>query len=116
MDILNFNPSQLSAFNDEQKTSRASNPMIYKTKPDESKSSDGVYRSTIRVIYNPFDLKLPEVLIKSVVYAFKPAVSMANIIMHDKYGREYQYPAHYYFSNYGNGLYYPNDYEGINVW
>ena len=31
--------------------------MIYKTKPDESKSSDGVYRSTIRVIYNPFDLK-----------------------------------------------------------
>ena len=57
MDILNFNPSQLSAFNDEQKTSRASNPMIYKTKPDESKSSDGVYRSTIRVIYNPFDLK-----------------------------------------------------------
>ena len=66
-------------------------------------------------IYNPFDLKLPEDLIKSVVYSFKPAVSMANIIMHDKYGREYQYPAHYYFSNYGNGLYYPNDYEGINV-
>lgn len=62
-------------------------------------------------IYNPFGMKLPENLVKNIVYNYKPAPTEANIIMHTQIGREYQYPAYYYFSHYGKGLYYPEDFE-----
>lgn len=58
-------------------------------------------------IYNPFDIKLTENLVKNIVFNFKPVASCANIILYDKDGREYQYPGYYYFSNYGKDLYYP---------
>lgn len=54
-DVLGFNPQDLDVF--KEKPSTSGNPMIYKTKPAESKSKDGIYRSTIRVLYNPFDLQ-----------------------------------------------------------
>lgn len=55
-DILGFDPSQLNVFNENEKKSKG-NPLIYHTRPSESKSEDGIYRSTIQVIYNPFNLK-----------------------------------------------------------
>ena len=55
MDILNFNPSQLSNFGSTEKTESNENSLIYKARPAESKAEDGVYRSTIKVIYNPFE-------------------------------------------------------------
>ena len=56
MDILNFNPSQLSNFNKEENLPKYDS-LVYKPRPSDSKSDDGVYRSVIKVIYNPFDLR-----------------------------------------------------------
>ena len=54
-EILGFDPASLNVFNESQKSGNAGNSIIYKTRPAESKSEDGVYRSTIKVIWNPFD-------------------------------------------------------------
>lgn len=55
-DILAFDASQLSVNNaSESKSSTNSN--IYRARPADSKSEDGVYRAQIKVIYNPFDFK-----------------------------------------------------------
>lgn len=62
-------------------------------------------------IYNPYDMKLPEQMVKEIIINFKPAVTQANIIMHDANGREYQYPGYYYFAHYGRDLYYPETFE-----
>lgn len=56
-EILGFDPTSLSVFNQEETPQKSFNSNIYKTKPDESKSEDGHYYATIKVIYNPFDLK-----------------------------------------------------------
>lgn len=57
-DILGFDPSQLSVFAPaEQKSGNGGNPLIYHTRPVDSKSEDGVYRCTIKVIYSPHDMK-----------------------------------------------------------
>lgn len=57
-DILGFDPSQLSVFApQEPKSGNGGNPLIYHTRPADSKSEDGVYRSTIKVIYSPQDMK-----------------------------------------------------------
>lgn len=56
-EILGFDPSQLSVFNQDENTQKNFNSNIYKTRPADSKSDDGIYRATIKVIYNPFNLK-----------------------------------------------------------
>lgn len=56
-DILGFDPSQLSVFSTSEQSQSSGNPLVYKTKPAESVSEDGVYRATIKIIYNPFDVK-----------------------------------------------------------
>lgn len=53
--LMNFDPSNLDAFNNDN-GSRV-NPNIYKTNPRDSKDADGIYRSRVRVIYNPLDYK-----------------------------------------------------------
>ncbi len=50
-DILGFNPQDL--FNTNEETSQVSNPLIYKTRPSDAKSEDGIYRAKIKIIYNP---------------------------------------------------------------
>jgi hypothetical protein len=52
-DILGFDPRQLSVLTENEKPK--GNPNIYHTRPEDSKSKDGVYRATIRVVYNPFN-------------------------------------------------------------
>jgi hypothetical protein len=56
-DILAFDPSQLSVNNPQETQRSAGNMNIYKPKPADAKSEDGIYRSQIKVIYNPFDLR-----------------------------------------------------------
>lgn len=54
-EIMGFDPQNLDVFN--EPVSSNQNVNIYKTNPKMSKSEDGKYRSTVRVIYNPFDVK-----------------------------------------------------------
>lgn len=54
VDILGFNPTEL--FNHEAPRKQG-NENIYKPRPADAKSEDGVYRSRIKLIYNPFDIK-----------------------------------------------------------
>lgn len=53
-DIMGFNPQDLNAF---QEKGPKADPNVYKTNPKDSKSDDGVYRSKIKLILNPFSPK-----------------------------------------------------------
>ena len=64
-DVMGFNPADLSIFNVTETTEFNNN--IYKTNPKDSKAEDGHYRSKIRVIYNPFDVK--QSIVKQTTYA-----------------------------------------------
>ena len=55
LDILGFNPQDL--FNREETPHTSGNQNIYKPRPADSKTDDGIYHSTIKIIYNPFDVK-----------------------------------------------------------
>ena len=56
--MMGFDPSNLSVFNEAPETSGASDPNIYNTNPVKfSQSDDGHYHASIRIIYNPFNLK-----------------------------------------------------------
>ena len=57
MDILGFDPSQLSVFSTNTETKSYVNKNLYATRPADSKSDDGVYRAKIKVIYSPQNLK-----------------------------------------------------------
>lgn len=56
-EILGFDPTSLSVLNQEENSSKSFNSNIYRTRPSEAKSDDGHYYATIKIIYNPFDLK-----------------------------------------------------------
>lgn len=55
--ILGFDPSQLSVFNQPENQPKSFNSNIYKPSPKLSKSEDGIYRAQIKVIYNPHSLR-----------------------------------------------------------
>lgn len=55
-DILSFDASQLS-INNQPAAKSSGNPNLYRPRPVDAKSEDGIYRSTIKVIWNPFDLR-----------------------------------------------------------
>ena len=54
-DILGFDPRQLSILAQNNDAKGKGNDNIYRTRPEESVSKDGIYRCTIKVIYNPFN-------------------------------------------------------------
>lgn len=56
-EILGFDPTQLTVFNENEAPKSTGNPLIYKTQPANSVSEDGVYRSIIKIIYSPQNLK-----------------------------------------------------------
>lgn len=57
-DILGFDPTSLNVFNqNNEKPQSQGNSLVYRTRPADSKSEDGVYRCTIKPVYNPFDFK-----------------------------------------------------------
>ena len=56
-DIMGFDPSNLSAFQ-EPVNANSFDANVYKTNPVKlSKAEDGHYRSRVRVLYNPFNVK-----------------------------------------------------------
>ena len=54
-EMMGFNPADMTVFNEPASSNFDAN--IYKTNPKNSKADDGHYRSKIRIVYNPFDLK-----------------------------------------------------------
>ena len=56
-EILGFDPTSLSVLNQEENSTKNFNGNIYRMRPAESKSENKHYYATIKVIYNPFDLK-----------------------------------------------------------
>ena len=52
--IMGFDPQKLDVF---QEKGPRQDPNVYKTNPRDAKSEDGVYRSRIKVILNPFSPK-----------------------------------------------------------
>lgn len=66
-DVMGFNPTDLTVFNAPE--AQDFNKNVYKTNPKDSKSEDGHYRSKIRIIYNPLDIK--QSIVKQITYAMK---------------------------------------------
>ena len=64
-DVMGFNPNDLTIFNAPETTS--TNNTVYRTNPKDSKAEDGHYRSKLRVIYNPNDIK--QSIVKQATYA-----------------------------------------------
>lgn len=57
-DVLGFNPQDLFRNDNEGQSNQSTgNGLIYRMRPADSKSEDGIYRATIKVVYNPFDRK-----------------------------------------------------------
>jgi hypothetical protein len=65
LDILGFDPSQLNVYAMNENTGGSVNHNLYVTRPSESKSDDGVYRSKIKVIYSPHNRKNSVVEVQS---------------------------------------------------
>jgi len=57
LDFLGFNPADVFTETQSSRGASNSNNLIYKPRPDESISEDGIYRSTIQVIYSPQTFK-----------------------------------------------------------
>ena len=65
-EIMGFDPSNLNAFQ-EPTGSANEDPQVYNTNPVKfSKTEDGHYHATVRVLYNPFNIK--DSVIKQVMY------------------------------------------------
>lgn len=68
--MMDFDPSNLSAFQEPVQTSANDDPEIYKTNPVKlSVSEDGHYHAKIRILYNPFHIE--ESVVKRVLYAMR---------------------------------------------
>lgn len=63
--LMGFDPQNLDVFQEKPKVSQ--NVNVYKTNPNLSKSEDGHYRSKLRVIYNPYNVK--QSIVKQASYA-----------------------------------------------
>lgn len=68
-DVMGFNPTDLTIFNAPE--AQEFNQTVYRTNPKDSKSEDGHYRSKLRIIYNPNDIK--QSIVKQATYAMNDA-------------------------------------------
>ena len=68
-DVMGFDPTNLNVFNAPEQTDFNQN--VYKTNPKDSKAEDGHYRSKLRIIYNPNDIK--QSIVKQATYAMNDA-------------------------------------------
>ncbi len=55
-DVLGFDPQDLFR-NDSNENTSNGNSLVYRMRPADSKDEDGIYRATLKVVYNPFDRK-----------------------------------------------------------
>lgn len=56
-DVMGFDPRTLLEPETSSQSSNGGNALIYHMRPAETKDADGVYRSTIKIIYSPFDFR-----------------------------------------------------------
>ena len=86
LDILGFDPSQLAVFAHTEDNASNVNKNLYVTRPAESKSEDGVYRSTIKVIYSPQNLKKSIVEVQSYAMQDKDGYfsALSSLMVNDK--------------------------------
>ena len=77
-DILAFDASQLSVNNPVETPRQGGNMNIYRPRPVDSKAEDGVYRSQIKVIYNPFDLRRS--ILEQQSYAMQDATGWFTVV------------------------------------
>jgi len=77
-DILGFDPQALFDNSNEQKPQTQKNSLIYKTRPIDSKSEDGVYRATIKIVYNPFSPK--ESILEQQSYAIHDSQGWLTVV------------------------------------
>lgn len=83
-DIMGFNPSDLSAFN-EVVNQNNYEQNVYKTNPVKlSKAEDGHYRAKIKIIYNPFDIK--KSIVKQTTYFLQD--SEGSLLVRSKLGND----------------------------
>ena len=68
-DVMGFNPTDLNVFNAPE--AQEFNKNVYKTNPKDSKAEDGHYRSKVRILYNPLDIK--QSIVKQTTYAMNDA-------------------------------------------
>jgi len=72
-DLMGFDPSQVAAFNEpEQKSNQNQN--LYKTNPlkvDAKVAPDGHYHAKVRIVYNPYDMKMS--IVNNAHYAMNDA-------------------------------------------
>ena len=68
-DVMGFNPTDLNVFNTPE--AQEFNKNVYKTNPKDSKAEDGHYRSKVRILYNPLDIK--QSIVKQTTYAMNDA-------------------------------------------
>jgi len=77
-DILGFDPSQLSVFTPQPKPAGVGNPLIYHTRPADSKAEDKVYRCKIKLIYSPQDMKRS--VLEQQSYSLQDANGYINVV------------------------------------
>ena len=78
-DVLGFNPQDLFKNDNASSASTSTgNNMIYRMRPADSKSEDGIYRATIKVIYNPFNRK--DSFLEQQMYAMNDAQGFFSVI------------------------------------
>lgn len=77
-DILAFDPSQLAVNNPVEAPRQGGNMNIYRPRPVDSKSEDGVYRAQIKVCYNPFDLRRS--VLEQQSYALQDATGWFSVV------------------------------------
>lgn len=77
-DILGFDPTQLKVFNEPEQKQFSGDPLIYRARPQDSKSEDGIYRATIKIIYNPFDFT--QSILERQVYNMKDTGGFFNVV------------------------------------
>ena len=76
-DILSFTADQLTV-NAPVEAKKSGNANIYKPRPIDSKSDDGIYRAQIKLIYNPFDLRRS--IIEQQSYAMQDAQGFFSVV------------------------------------
>ena len=68
-ELMGFDPTNLEVFQEKPKSN--GNPNMYRTNPSLSKSEDGHYRSRVKVIYNPNNVKRS--IVNQATYAMNDA-------------------------------------------
>ena len=68
-ELMGFDPTNLEVFQEKPKSK--GNPNLYRTNPSLSKSEDGHYRSKVKTIYNPYNVK--KSIVNQATYAMNDA-------------------------------------------